>query len=365
MADDDKTEPATAKRRKDERKKGNVLMSKDSITVATLFGTSYTILALGEHILSQLEGYFNYCFTMIATGGINAVTANLSDIAGLAVLTLVNVAGPPLAVTVFVAFALTMYETKGLVTREPLKPDLSKMNPIKGLKKLFGLKNVVEALKNIIKISILLYIIYDFFMENVLSYANFYFLDPLQSASIFVDHIFVLIFRIGLAFLVIAGFDFLYQKWEYEKNMKMSKQEIKDEYKQTEGDPKVKGKIKQQQMKMAMSRMMQSVPTADVVVRNPNHFAVALRYREHENVAPMIIAMGMDAMALRIVAIAEENRVVVVENVPLARALYAKGDLNQPIPVEFYEVVAKLLSQIIHVGRQRPSGPPPPPTIHG
>lgn len=351
MAADDKTEPATAKRRRDERKKGNVMQSEDIGKVATLFATTYTMLFMGSHILTYLTGFFTYCFSMIATGGINSVTAHVSEIAGHGLWSLINVAGLPLISTVIVSTLVTFAQTRGLVTMEKLKPDLSKLNPIKGAKNLFSLKKFVEALKNLLKISILFYIVYLFYMENVMDYAVFYFLDPLQSAAIFIEDIFALIFRIGMAFAAIAALDYMYQKWQYERDMRMSKQEIKDEYKQMEGDPKVKAKIKQTQMKMAMSRMMQSVPDADVVVRNPDHYAVALRYRERDDPAPMILAMGTDDLALRIVAKAEEHKVAVVVNVPLARALFASGEINHPIPPEFYQVVAELLVHIVKLDR--------------
>ena len=142
---------------------------------------------------------------------------------------------------------------------------------------------------------------------------------------------------------MLAVLDFLYQWWDYEREMKMSKQEIKEEYKQTEGDPQVKGKIKEVQRKMAQARMMQQVPQADVVIRNPTHFAVALRYKLGVDDAPVVLAKGQDALALRIVKVAEENSIAVIENVAVARALYAKTELNHPIPPELYAVVAEVM----------------------
>lgn len=149
--------------------------------------------------------------------------------------------------------------------------------------------------------------------------------------------------RIAVAYAVLAGADFLYQWWDYERQLRMSKQEIKEEFKQTEGDPQVKGKIKELQRKMAQSRMMQNVPQADVVIRNPTHFAVALRYKPEKDSAPVVVAKGQDSLALRIVKAAEEAKVAVVENVPLARALYASSEVGREIPPELYNAVAEVL----------------------
>ena len=158
---------------------------------------------------------------------------------------------------------------------------------------------------------------------------------------------------IVLAFAVVAALDYFYQWWDYERQLRMSKQEIKEEYKQTEGDPQIKGKIKENQRKMAQRRMMQQVPKADVVIRNPTHFAVALRYDPDRDNAPIVLAKGQDELALRIVRVAEENKVEVVENVPLARALYAQAELDREIPPELYGAVAEVLVYIFKLSKKQ------------
>ena len=159
--------------------------------------------------------------------------------------------------------------------------------------------------------------------------------------------------RIVIAFVAIAALDFLYQWWDYERQLKMSKQEIKEEYKQTEGDPQVKGKIKQIQRERAQRRMMQQVPSADVVIRNPTHFAVALRYKPDQDNAPVVLAKGQDELALRIVKTAEEHKVAVIENVPLARSLYAEAELDREIPPELYGPVAEVLVYIFRLNKDK------------
>ena len=161
-----------------------------------------------------------------------------------------------------------------------------------------------------------------------------------------------MLIRIIIAFIALAAADVLYQWWDYERQMRMSKQEIKEEYKQTEGDPQVKGKIKEIQRRRAQQRMMQQVPGADVVIRNPTHVAVALRYKPEKDDAPVVVAKGLDELALRIVAVAEENRVAIVENVPLARSLFAGTDLDREIPPEFYGAVAEVLVYVLKLDQE-------------
>ena len=149
-----------------------------------------------------------------------------------------------------------------------------------------------------------------------------------------------------IAFIAISAFDFLYSWWEYEKNIKMSKQDVKEEYKQLEGDPKIKGKIKEKQRSFSMSRMMQHVPEADVIIKNPTHYAIAIAYDIEKNNAPLVLAKGKDHIAIRIIEKAEEHKINIVENVPLARALYASSELNREIPIEYYEDVAEILAWV-------------------
>ena len=202
------------------------------------------------------------------------------------------------------------------------------------------------------KISILMVIVYMSIEGMFHESAKYLYVELLASAQHLFSEGMSMIVKIGIAFIALAAVDFFYQRWDYERNLRMSKQEIKEEYKQTEGDPQIKGKIKEMQRKRAMSRMMQQVPKADVVIRNPTHFAVALRYKPDQDAAPIVLAKGQDSLALRIVKIAEENKVAVVENVPLARALYADTELDQEIPPELYNPVAEVLVYIFRLNEK-------------
>ena len=209
---------------------------------------------------------------------------------------------------------------------------------------MFSARSMVEVLKSIVKIIVILVILYGFYQKRLTNIARLLNMDIIKSIAFILTSIIDLIFQICLIFIVIAGADFLFQWWDYERNIKMTKQEVKEEYKQLEGDPKIKNEIRQRQRRFAMSRMIQQVPTADVVIRNPTHYVVALKYDIDNDNAPMVIAKGADEVAARIVAVAEQNDVYVTENAELARAIYAVSDINQEIPFDLYRAVAEVLA---------------------
>lgn len=342
----EKTEPATAKKRRDARKKGDVPMCKDVTTVCSLMAAAIVLWFTFNASVAEVEEFFFYCFSLIESGGIHIISRNGQQIKAEYVSTMINILAVPLLVVLFTSIIVTMIQTKGLITSEKLKPKLSNLDPINGVKKLFSLKSLVEGLKNIVKISLLFCVIIAYYLDKVLNYRAFYYLDPAISAGIFFKDIFWLVVRISAIFGIVAFFDYFYQRWEYERKLRMSKQDIKDEYKQMEGDPKIKGKIKAKQRQLAQARMMDAVPNSDVIVRNPTHYAVALRYRKNVDFAPIILAMGEDELALRIIALGQKHNVPIVENVALARALYAGGKVQQPIPEDLYGLVAKVIIDV-------------------
>ncbi len=352
MAGDSKTEKATPKKRRDERKKGNVMMSKDVVAVATLLGSLAMLKIMSGAVPEQADNLFRTCFDYISGTVPADMPGILRPLLMQCIMTTAIVAGPFLAVTAVLAVVATFAQTKMLVSAESLKPKFNRISPLQGFKRLFSLRSVVEALKGLLKISILLYLIYSYFRDVAIGFSRFLDMEISQACSILFDSIITLILRVAIAFTVLAAADFLYQWWDYERQLKMSKQEVKEEYKQTEGDPQVKGKIKQIQRQRAQQRMMQQVPGADVVIRNPTHVAVALRYKPDSDDAPVVVAKGLDELALRIVAVAEENGVAVVENVPLARSLYADAPLDRMIPMEFYGPVAEILVYVLKLDQQ-------------
>ena len=328
------------------------MMSKDVTSVATLMGTLVMLRLMRNVVSARAEDMFTTCFDFIKNTEVGAAPHMLRPLFYRCLMTVVTVAGPFLLVTITITVVATFWQTRLLITTEPLKPQLSRINPLQGFKRLFSLRSVIELLKNLLKIGILLYLIYSYFRSVIVTFARFLDMEISQACSLLFDDIFNLILRVVIAFIAIAAADYFYQWWEYERKLKMSKQEVKEEYKQTEGDPQVKGKIKQIQRQRAQQRMMQQVPKSDVVIRNPTHVAVALRYKPDVDEAPVVVAMGLDELALRIVRVAEENNVAVVENVQLARSLYAGVELNRQIPPEFYGPVAEILVYVLKLDQK-------------
>lgn len=352
MADGQKTEKATPKRRRDERKKGNIFFSNDVVSAVVLVVGLAVFFLTATGSASAIEEFFQLCFSLTQTEVTTPTAGDMNQLLTQMLGAFVRAVGPLMAAAAVAGIASTFFQTRMLVSGESLRPKFSRINPIQGFKRLFSLRSIVEALKGLLKIIILLYLIYQFLAGVVDLFTKYLFTDLTTACAHLLNLAFQMSMQIAVAYAVLAAADVFYQWWDYERQIRMSKQEIKEEFKQTEGDPQVKGRIKEQQRKMAQSRMMQKVPQADVVIRNPTHYAVALRYKEDQDKAPVVLAKGQDSLALRIVQVAEENGVAVVENVPLARALYGSTDLGQEIPPELYGAVAEVLVYLYQLGKK-------------
>jgi flagellar biosynthetic protein FlhB len=350
MADDSKTEKATPKKRRDERKKGHVAVSKDVGMVVSLLGTFLVLRLLFPSIYRNIRDY------MIKYISLAPKAETLSDYTTRAFWDTVEViikAGLPiLMVSIAMAILGTGVQTKFLFTKSNMAPKFNRLNPISGMKNIISLKSLVELIKNIIKIIILILILYQIIKGDLRAVARTVDMDVRDSTVFVLSTIIEMIVKVSIVFLAIAGFDYFYQWWDYERQMKMTKQEIKDEYKQTEGNPEIKGRIRNIQRERAQSRMMQSVPEADVIVRNPTHYAVALRYNIDKDNAPVLVAKGQDELALRIVAVGEENGVYVLENKPLARGIFASTQVGAQIPEEYYGMVAEILVYVYRLNNK-------------
>ena len=302
-------------------------------------------------IATEIGQYLAFCIQRCGMQG--STDEILSDLMNQGIAVVFKTALPGLLVTALCGVAATFAQTRLLVSKELLKPKFNRINPIEGFKRLFSIRSIVEALKGILKITILIVIIY-INLKGFLGESYKYLYTDISAACVHMLGVGRnMVIWIVVAFAALAAGDFLYQWWHHERELRMSKQEIKEEYKQTEGDPQIKGKIKEMQRRRAQSRMMQQVPGADVVIRNPTHFAVALRYRPDVDAAPIVLAKGQDELALRIVKVAEDAGVAVMENVPLARALYAATEINQEIPQELYSAVAEVLVYIFKLNDEK------------
>ena len=249
---------------------------------------------------------------------------------------------PFLLVTSVSAVALSAAQTRISFTFKHLKPDFSKISLLKGLKKLVTIRSLTELLKSTIKIVIVTIIAYTEIKANIGSFVKLFDQDIFEALSFIARTVYLIVMKTGMYMLAFGILDYFYQWWDYERQIRMSHQDIKDEYKQTEGNPQIKGQQRERQRKMSMTRIAQKVPTADVVIRNPTHFAVAIKYDPKKDKAPKVIAKGQDYLALKMIEIAEANHIVVTTNPPLARGIYQAVDLEQEIPEKYYQAVAEI-----------------------
>lgn len=344
MAGEEKTEKATPKKRRDQRKEGNVLQSKEIVTAVSVLGIFSAMRLLIGFISKTMLAYYTQSFEQL--GSTEVSTDTIMSI-WVDVFTVVVVTVMPIClIAVFLGVIPTVAQTRGLFTMKALKPKFSRMNPLSGIKKLFSLQSIVGILKGLIEVIIIGVVIYNEIRDRLPKFVALMNTGVMQGVTYAALTIFDMVMLICIMLVFVAAADFLFQWWQFEKKLKMSKQEVKEEFKQMEGDPQIKSKIKQRQQQMAAQRMMHDVPTADVVVRNPTHYAVALKYDQDKNNAPQVVAKGKDFLAQRIVAIAEENDVYTIEDPPLARSLYSMVDVGREIPAELYNAVAEVLTVV-------------------
>ncbi|MGL4655907.1 MAG: fused FliR family export protein/FlhB family type III secretion system protein [Sarcina sp.] len=343
---EEKTEEATPKKKSDSKKKGQIPRSKEIGTVFSTGAILLIIIALGGYIVNNLKTVLIHYFS----SGFQ-ITLTENEINNLFVTTAMKFAEIflPIAIPILVVgVAASLAQTGFINSTEGLKPSLSKINPIKGFKNMFSMRKLVDLFKNLIVVSCLGYVGVSFMSENyerIMKLGGLYF----PTFGVEFKSLLVGIFsKILLVLVVIAAADYFFQWKMHNKDMKMSKQEVKEESKQAEGDPHVKGKRKQKQREMAMNRMMQAVPDATVVITNPTHLALAIKYEQGGSggVAPKLIAKGADNIALKIKEIAKENKVPIIEDRPLARLMYETVEVDQEIPPEMYKAVAEILAVI-------------------
>ena len=349
FADGDKTEEPTAKKRQDAAKKGQVGKSQELSTAFVLLIGFFVIKALWEQIYANIAGYTIYIFGHLNQ---NVDVENVIQLfIGMGVI-LVKTAMPIMLAVMVVGLAVNFFQVGRNVSAEKIQPKFDNLNPINGVGRMFSKRSLVELVKSVLKIVVIGFFIYNYLKDEIFTMPQFIFYDLGTSLAKMSEIIFTLAFQVIGVIFVLAVLDFGYQKWQTTQDLKMTKQEVKDEFKQTEGDPQIKGKIRQKQRQMAMSRMMQEVPKADVIVTNPTHFAVALKY-EKGMTAPVVVAKGADFVAQKIKSVGRENDVPLVENRPLARALYASTEVGDSVPRELYQSVAEVLAYVYRLKHRR------------
>ena len=342
--DPSKTEKATPRRRQKAREEGQVLKSQDLPIAASLIFTAVVFYFYLPYLFKRLEGLFSYALEAANGGSLGALLITL--FLNFLLLFL------PVALTLLVVGVFSNALQFGFIfSVKPLIPKPDSVNPVKGLGRLFSLKTLFETFKSVLKLLLALAVGY-YALKYALS--GFYSLASLPlpyQVELLARWVVVFFFVFGLLSIPVALADFLYRRWEYEESLKMSKEEVKEERKQYEGHPLIKSAIRKRQREIAMRRMMAEVPKASVVITNPTHYAVALKYERGKMHAPKVVAKGVDRVALRIKEVALESGVPVEENPELARALYQCCEVGDYIPEEFYRVVAKILAKVYR--RQR------------
>jgi flagellar biosynthetic protein FlhB len=344
---DNKTEEPTAKKLSDARKEGQVARSTELISAAGL-ATLFVVLKLfvgyfGEKFIGQfrksfqgIDKYMSGEFTLSSAEGI------LSD----AIITVLLTCLPVFAATMLISFVVILYQVKWKVSLKIIRPKFSKINPVNGFKKIFSKDKIVELLIEIIKIVVICYIAYGTLKDEWPTLFLLYRMK-LEQAIVLIGNIVInLGLKISMIFLVIGLGDLIYQKLKFRKEMRMTKQEVKDEFKNSEGDPLIKSKIRARMREVSMRRMMQNLPKADVVITNPTHLAAAIQYDKEASDAPVLLAKGADYLAQKIKDAAKEHNIAIVENKPLARMLYYNVEVGAEIPPELYQMTAEVLAYV-------------------
>lgn len=346
----EKTENATPKKLRDARKEGQVAKSKElglGIGLLVMFLMLKLMVGmLGSKFMDSFTLVYNQIpdFTSLVAGNIS-VWDYMILFREIMIQVLLMML-PFMGVALVAGIIIEVYQVKWAPTTKPLKPKFSKMNPINGFKKFFSLNALIELLKAVLKITLIIWVAYSTLKKEWDNLFILYEMPIEQAIALMGDIVIGLGIKISLVYLIIAAADLFYQKWKFKEDMKMTKQEVKDEYKQAEGDPKIKGKIRQRMMQASQRRMMQDLPKADVVITNPTHFAVAIKYDADLYDAPYVVAKGSDHLAAKIKEVAKENKVEIVENKPLARMLYYNVELGSVIPPELYRAVADILAMV-------------------
>ena len=339
-----KTEDATPKQRQKQRREGNVLKSMEVNTVGVLM-TGFIMLIMTKKIfMGNLIKYFNYIYRQLTMdiSDVDRIMALYStSLRSLAFITL------PILFPVFIMAILVNIGQSGLLfTLKPLKPNMSKLNPASGLKKLFSMKKVVETIQAFGKLIIVAYFPINTVKNNFFIIVNTIKMPMYQGLGVIIDIITKIIWQVLFALVVIAVIDYLYQRYTYEKGIKMSKYDVKKEREEQEGKPEVKRAQKKKMFEILQANMMKELPKADVVITNPIHYAVAIKFDQEIDDIPIVIAKGALKLAQKIKDIAKENKIPIVENVEVARTLYQNCDVGDVIPEDFFKAVAEILAQV-------------------
>jgi len=345
-----KTEQATPKRLSDSRKKGQVAKSKDFNSALSFLAFALLLGALGQYFFTSSMDMLKSSLT--AGSGGNLSPGNAGEILAGSVESILRIFIPFGLLAVVLGVATNLVQTGFILTLEPLKPDFKRLNPIEGFKNIFSSRSAFSLGINLMKLAAVTYITYCGIKGIILQIINSGQIGIENLYAFFGGIVKTLSINLALLMTVIGVIDFIFQKRDFKKRMMMTKQEVKEEYRQMEGDPKIKAARQQRQRQLSMSRTMQNVGESTVVITNPTHIAIALRYRQGEDQAPVVMAKGLDFMAKKIREKAAENGIPVIENKPLARAMYHNVEAGSLVPVELYQAVAEVLALVYQMEKK-------------
>jgi len=349
----EKTEEPTGKKLSDARKEGQVAKSKE---IANAFGMLALFVVLkvyvgrmGTSFIEAFQAVYGQLPEVVKMYNGEVPVNSLQVLIRSMMLRLLTIIAPILLIGVMVAVICDIVQVKWKPTTKPLRPKFSKLSPVKGFGRLFSPNSLMELLKSVLKLAIIGYVVYSYLKDRIGQIFLLYDITLKQAIGLVGEIVIDLGIRIAAVYMVIAFLDFAYQKWKFRQDMKMTKQEVKDEYKNQEGDPQVKSQQKQRMREASMRRMMSKLPEADVVITNPTHYAVAIKYDPDKYDAPYVLAKGEDYLAQRIKDVARDHEIEIVENKPLARMLYANVEVGGLIPPELYQAVAEVLAFVYHL----------------
>lgn len=342
----EKTEKPTSKKKREARNKGQVVQSKDLASAISLLTVFFGLDLMKEYLIQRLLGLTRIVTSAMEEADQLSEASYALKLLGYTFENILLIIMPVLSLALVTGVMVSYFQVGNLFTTKTLMPKFDKINPINGFKRLFSVRSLVELAKSVSKASVLMYITGSYVLSRQMDIMKVFDMNVYQIAALMWEILFNVMIRSVIVLLVIGVLDFAYKRWQNEKDLMMSKQEIKDEYKMTEGDPKIKGKIRQKQREISMGRMMQEVPKADVIITNPTHFAIAIQYDPDKADAPKVLAKGKNLIAQNIKKVAEENEIPIVENKPLARALYAEVEIGDFIPEELYHAVAEVLAYV-------------------
>lgn len=349
----EKTEPATAKKLEDARNEGQVAKSREIANGVGLMALFLVLKSwtgkMGTNFLETFYVVYNRIPEISNLIGGTAPENEMILLLRYGAIRLLVIILPILLIGFVMAFLCDFFQVKWHPTTKPLQPKFSKLNPISGFKKIFSVHSLVELLKSFIKIVIIVWMAYSYIKDKTEYLYLLYDMEIMPALNLLLKVVTDLGIRIAALYLVFSFGDYAYQKWKFSEDMKMTKQEVKEEYKNAEGDPQVKGKIRSKMQEVSRRRMMQALPQADVVITNPTHYAVAIKYDPSVSDAPLVIAKGQDYLAQKIKEIARENKIEIVENKPLARMLFANVEVGEAVPPELYQAVAEVLAFVYHL----------------